>query len=143
MTTEFLNEIFSTEACLELNAANPTIIEWSDAVQWTKRFREVHGETQLFNGRQIKGYVMSRGNLEDLLYQDGLALQGVKIYLGLDEKGVFRLIIIGVQGKNGNDYKVPANGTVLASTTDDELPSIGEPRPCPEWCGPPNVLNEG
>jgi hypothetical protein len=143
MTTQFLEEIFAMQDCLAINAPNPTDIKWSDAITWAKRFRQQFGDKQIIGDKKVKGYLMSRGNIDDLLSQDGLSLQGIKIYLGIDENGVFRVIIVGVKGSKGIDYIVPENETIFTSTPTENLPSIGEVRPCPEWCGKPNVLNEG
>ena len=142
MTTEFLNEAFSLDDCAVLNAADPSDITWENAINWTENFRKTFGDKQEFNGKKVKGYFMSRGNIEDLIAQDGLALQGIKIYIGLDENGVFRTIIVAVKGNESIDYKVPETRADLNSTSFGNLPVIGEVRPCPEWCGKKNVLNE-
>ena len=141
MTTEFLNEKFALSNCEEINAGDSNEITWDKAREWTKRFREVFGEKQEFSGKKVKGYFMSRGNIEDLLSQDGLSLQGIKVYLGYDENDVFRIIVVAVKGGLSVDYNVPRDIEILEDTTIANLPSIGEPRPCPEHCGDPNVLN--
>lgn len=141
MTTEFLNEKFSQLDCAELNAEDPRHISWDNAVKWTKNFRDEFGDKQKFNDKKVKGYFMSRGSVEDLLAQDGLALQGIKIYIGYDENEVFRVIVVAVKGNKGYDYNVPDNADSLRTAANADLPSIGESRPCPEWCGKDNVLN--
>ena len=141
MTTEFLNEKFALSNCEEINDDDSNEITWDQATTWTKRFRDTFGDVQKFDDKKVKGYFISKENIEDLLTQDGLSLQGIKIYLGYDQNNVFRIIVVAVKGDLSVDYKVPSNIPILQSTSIGDLPAIGEPRPCPEHCGDNNVLN--
>lgn len=115
-------------------------ITWEEAVRWTKNFRNKFTKTTS-GEKQTKGFYLSSESIKALLNQDGKELQGLKIYLGYDENECFKAIIVGVIGENADDYKIPASIEEMKTLATD--PPIGPVRPCPVWCGTPNVLNTG
>lgn len=140
MTTESLQQQFATGTCLGFNDTGDFQIAWPDAVAWTKNFRDKYGDNQLIGTNKIKGYLLSAGSVELLMKQDAKVLAGMRIYLGLDENDVFRVIIVGVEDGTFNDYDVPIPGADVSSSPN--MPMIAEVRPCPEACGQANCLNK-
>ena len=115
-----------------------------------------------------KGFLVTREMIENLLDQNGAKMDGIRIYVGLDESTPEKAIKPYAVGcvKNGmsyNDYKVPkghqsagvdatttsmsdATDTTLTATsvsTETEEPVVEDPRPCPSECGEENDLNTG
>ena len=117
----------------------PSKPTWEQAIRWTKNFRNTFGKS----GQGIRGYSLSADALKSLLSQGGRELPGIKIYFGYDEDKNFRAIVVAVKNDNGDDYDIPAKPEEMKTMTETTLPEIGDPRPCPIYCGTSNVLNEG
>lgn len=115
-----------------------------------------------------KGFLLTRPMIERLLTQNGKALDGIRVYVGLDDTGEMTIKPYAVgcvqQGDRYNDYKVPRTAqsaavdpSVAATTTgtdagtatltatsltpEDDETVLEEPRPCPSYCGDDNDLN--
>lgn len=112
-----------------------------------------------------KGFLLTREMIDHLMTQNGRALDGIRIYVGLDEAGEMTIKPYAVacvkDGEKYNDYKVPAaqpgvmDASRAATTTSSDTAStptatslsteedtvLEEPRPCPSYCGDDNELN--
>jgi hypothetical protein len=114
-----------------------------------------------------KGFLITREMIDRLLAQNNGNIDGIRIYVGLDEStpaGVIKPYAVGCvkNGEQYNDYKVPARNpqaavdpsmaattTPLSEATDTTLtatsvstePVVEEPRPCPSYCSQENELN--
>ena len=113
-----------------------------------------------------KGFLITREMIENLLAQNGGAIDGIRIYVGLDESTEAKEIkpyAVGCikEGTQYNDYKVPRraqqaplDASVAATTTLSDAanatptstsistePVVEEPRPCPSYCSQDNELN--
>lgn len=78
-------------------------------------------------------------SLKDLLAQPGV--YGLRVYHGLDEKGRYRMVLVGVD-QDGNDIvrtrKVLKSGAVARATGDAIL--LDGHLPCPPFCAPNSPL---
>lgn len=115
-----------------------------------------------------KGFLLTREQIEHLMTQNGRDLDGIRVYVGLDEAGDMTIKPYAVgcvkQGDRYNDYKVPRtaqqgvmDASLAATTTatdsaastptatslapEDDETVLEEPRPCPSYCGDDNDLN--
>lgn len=114
-----------------------------------------------------KGFLLTREMIDHLMTQNGRPLDGIRIYVGLDEAGEMTIKPYAVacvkDGDKYNDYKVPAAAqqgvmdasmaatttssdtattpTATSLSTEDDDTVLEEPRPCPSYCGDDNELN--
>ena len=115
-----------------------------------------------------KGFLLTREMIERLMTQHGRELDGIRVYVGLDEAGDMTIKPYAVacvkEGDRYNDYKVPrtaqqgvmdaslaatttaadsatATPTATSLTPEDDETVLEEPRPCPSYCGDDNELN--
>lgn len=135
MTQQHLAEMFAMQDCAEITRLDPFDTQWDEAIDNTKRFRDNHGGTQMIAGNHIKGYFLSKENISRLLTQDGQSMSGIRIYIGIDPGGIYRVVVVATKENDVDDYKVPTSYPAA------DLPLLGEARPCPEWCPKSNVLN--
>lgn len=123
-------------------------IDWKKAAKLISAYRE---HIKDLPKNTPRAYTFTREEIESLLKQDGKKLDGIRIYFGAEtKKGVMvpNLIIVGcAKGTDGqlNDYNVPKE---VVKTTSKILqasatgPVLGDTRPCPDWCGESNALNQ-
>jgi hypothetical protein len=95
-------------------------ISYNDAALLTQNYRDA----QAPGSNYVKGEYFSKASLELVLDQSGCV--GIRIYYGLDENNVQRLVIVGVDA-NENDM---VTGQILEHGT-----------LCPPHCGTSNNLN--
>ncbi len=95
-------------------------ISYNDAAQLTQNYRDA----QTPGSNYVKGEYFSKASLESVLDQSECV--GIRIYYGLDENNVQRLVIVGVDA-NENDL---VTGVILEHGI-----------MCPPICGVPNNLN--
>jgi hypothetical protein len=89
------------------------------SAQWTSNYRAA-------NPNKIKAHFFGRKIIEKILAQPGC--KGIRCYYALDDKGVQQMIMVGADA-NENDM---CHGIVAEVS-----------RPCPTFCGTPNLLNGG
>lgn len=111
-----------------------------------------------------KGFLITSDMIKRLMDQNGGAIDGIRIYVGLDEStGAKEIkpyaVACVLEGDKYNDYKVPrrsaqaidpslaatttgtdASATLTATSISTE-PVVEEPRPCPSYCSQENELN--
>jgi hypothetical protein len=95
-------------------------ISYNDAALLTQNYRDA----QVPGSNYVKGEYFSKASLESVLDQSGCV--GIRIYYGLDENNVQRLVIVGADA-NENDI---VTGIILEHGT-----------LCPPHCGTGNNLN--
>lgn len=94
-------------------------ISYEDAATLTANYRDAQiGEDY------VKGEYFSTDSIQAILNQDGCV--GIRVYYGIDENNVQRLVIVGVTA-NENDM---VSGAIM------EHGSL-----CPPYCGASNNLN--
>ena len=108
-------------------------ISVGQAVDLTKRYQRSAPASEK------AGFFFAKG-LKELLEQSGV--YGMRIYHGLDQKGRYRMVLVGVDAA-GNDIvktrRVVRSGVKAARSFDDALLLDGH-FPCPPWCPPKSPL---
>ncbi|MXN90791.1 hypothetical protein GR160_06090 [Flavobacterium sp. Sd200] len=85
---------------------------------------------------KLHAFLIPKDNLEALLKED---IDAVRAYLGVDENGVEKLMIVGTKwspATETQDDKLPLLGTKLEGKIYDFT------LPCPRFCGHKSALNE-
>ena len=95
-------------------------ISYNDAALLTQNYRDAQAPGSSY----VKGEYFSKASLESILDQSNCV--GIRIYYGLDENNVQRLVIVGTED-NENDM---VTGVILENGT-----------ACPPFCGSTNNLN--
>lgn len=83
----------------------------------------------------------------DLLKQPGVV--GMRYYHGLDDKGVYHIVLVGVdregrdivEAKGGRIAKAADAGAKTAMAVTSSAVILDNHYPCPPWCPPPSPLN--
>ena len=91
--------------------------ETAEASEWTKTFQDN-------NRGKYKAHFFGKNTINDLLNSNP-AVVGIRMYLGQDNEGNTRLVLVGAD-KDGNDL---------------ESYMVDKSSPCPTYCGPRNSLN--
>ena len=133
------------------------------AITDCKAYRKLLRDSGLPQKYQLKGYMIDKETIMRILGQNNNGIDGIRIYVGLDEAGDVKPYAVGCvkEGDKYNDWRVPKGGsgsgggtsatstgggggettmTGLSVSGDIE---VGEPRPCPNECGVDNDLNTG
>lgn len=139
------------------------------AVKECKAYRKYLKDQKIPAHLATKGFLLTKEMIDNLMKQSGATIEGIRIYVGLDETGekTIRPYAVGCvkNGEKYNDYKIPnsagqavdpsmaatTTATGGANTTPTSLstseitgePVLEEPRPCPHECGDNNDLNSG
>lgn len=130
---------------------------WPVAIQQTQEYRNYLNALSVAEELKTKSYLITRESIDELLSQNGEELDGIRIYIGqetIDGERLIRLVPVAAKKivENGievyEDYITPdPNVNATADSGDDPPPppdpdNIGNQRPCPYECAPPNPLNE-
>jgi hypothetical protein len=125
------------------------------STNWKKAQKQIAAYKEHIKGlpkNTPRAYTLTVEEIDRLLKQrKGKRLEGIRIYIGAEtKKGVMvpNLIIVGcAKGTDGqlNDYNVPkevvkASSKILQASATG--PVLGDTRPCPDWCGESNALNQ-
>jgi hypothetical protein len=102
----------------------PKAIPLATASIWTKNWRERKSI------QDINGYFIPMEDIIEARSEAGI--DNMRGYLGIDDKGVNHLLLVGVAAK-GNDMNNDEEGQFVYDHT----------KPCPQQCGNGNVLNGG
>lgn len=118
-------------------------ISVKEAAALTRRYRDASPASE-------KTGFFHAGALRDLLSQPGCV--GFRYYHGLDDRGCYRIVLVGVDA-NGADMVRPPKpqsvgalpksgaGNAKASGPSGEAVLLENHYPCPPWCPPPSPLN--
>lgn len=102
-----------------------------DAARWTKRYRDTPQQTGL---QLTRAHYFGKAFLESLL--DEPACAGLRFYQAIDDHGVGRVVVVGVDDQ-GNDL-LPRKGQGDHPNDDG---GVGEtPEKCPANCDPNSPL---
>ena len=124
---------------------------WQEAVEQCAAYRDYLETLDVPVESKVKAILLTKEDLNELLTQDGLDLDGIRIYIGEkteDGERLTTLVVVAVDKvvENGhviyNDYNVPGPDTDLGVTNPTNDPLANE-RPCPSNCSDPNILNTG
>ena len=94
---------------------------------------------------KIKGYYLSKESIQKMLEQNGGKTSGLKIYFGEStggDKPALEVIVVATiadDKQQDDDFDIPPVGQSIPSAGTAVL---GATRPCPDWCGKNNVLNQ-
>jgi len=102
----------------------PKAIPLATAAAWTLAWRE---RKKIEN---IDGYFIPMEDIDEARSETGIT--NMRGYMGIDDKGVNHLLLVGVDNK-GNDMIDEEAGQFVYDYT----------KPCPQQCGNGNVLNGG
>jgi hypothetical protein len=109
-------------------------IDLTTARDYAKRWRAEDSDYEKHN--KLNAFLIPKQNLQYLLDQD---VDAVRAYLGVDEDGVEKLMIVGTKWSHETE------------THDDMLPLMDSKfqgkiydftRPCPQACGHKSALND-
>jgi hypothetical protein len=140
MTTNFIDVKEAQHCAAYFEDANVNVISLREAVAMTKKFK-----LTMQNGwpyQKTKGYHISFDSIEILKAQNGGKTSGLKIYFGekIDNGSAFLELIIIATDEKKDDFKIPEIESEIDAASGSV--AIGDTRPCPEWCGKKNVLNQ-
>lgn len=137
----------------------------AQAIKDCKAYRKYLKDRGIPQHLATKGFLITKEMIQSLMAQNGGDIDGIRIYVGLDEAGdkTIKPYAVGCvkNGEKYNDWKVPrsqatavdpslsatttsmgdATGTTLTSLSTATDPVVEEPRPCPHECGDTNDLN--
>lgn len=109
-------------------------ISLTTAREYAKRWRSEEGSYDKHN--KLHAFLIPKENLEALLKED---VDAVRAYIGVDEKGGEKLMIVGTKWSHETetqDDMLPLLGTKFAGKIYDFT------MPCPRFCGHKSALNE-
>jgi hypothetical protein len=131
-----------------------------------KAYRKYLKDNNIPQHLASKGFLITSEMISRLMAQNGGAIDGIRIYVGLDESTAAKeikpyAVACVKNGEQYNDYQVPqrgqqapldasiaattttsdATGTTPTSTSISTEPVVEEPRPCPSYCSQDNELN--
>lgn len=89
-------------------------ISLETAQAWAKKWRDTPGAT-------IKAHLIPQADITQLMAEKDV--QDVRAYIGIDENGINKLMLVGVDA-NGNDLINDANNQYIYDFT----------QPCPDTC---------
>ncbi|MGV3764896.1 MAG: hypothetical protein ACO1NW_02170 [Chitinophagaceae bacterium] len=125
---------------------------WQEAVDQCAAYRDYLETLDVPVESKMKAILLTKEALNELLTQDGLELDGIRVYIGQKTEAggekLTTLVVVAVDKvvENGhviyNDYNVPGPDVDLGATNPSR-DSLGDERPCPVECSDPNVLNTG
>ena len=108
-------------------------ISLKTAVEWAKNWRSKESSYNRHN--ECKAFNIPKVDLQEVLSEKNV--HSVRAYLGVNEKGVEKLMIVGVN-KEGKDI-LPSENTKLRDGDEGGIYDFTEP--CPSTCDDGSSLN--
>jgi hypothetical protein len=127
------NDVENADQCPLYFATLAAFPDLTAAAALTRAFRT----TPVYSS-YAKGFIIDIGTIKDLISQNSGDVSGVKIYMGIEaQTKTYKAVAVATVGSKYEDFNIPDRPSEPCGAI------LGEGRPCPEWCGKPNALNEG
>jgi len=119
---------------------NSHSISLQQAIEMTKRYRDQRSNalTPAFRNSLLTSETFNRAAFDSLLAAPGCA--GIRIYFGMDEKMVVKLVAVAV---NEKDEDILPSDMISMATDGGTPPPVEQGLPCPPYCPPPGHLSGG
>ncbi|WP_136668973.1 hypothetical protein [Flavobacterium sp. H122] len=108
-----------------------------DAKTWAKRWRKEEGDYNKHH--KLKAFLIPKVDLQEVLTE---GIDAARAYIGIDNNGVERLMIVGTKydEKTGNYIDMITADPTNEVLTDGDIYDFT--RPCPSACDPDSPLNK-
>lgn len=110
-------------------------ISLETAKKWTKNWRDKESTYNKYH--ECKAFNIPKIDLQEVLAEKGV--EGVRAYLGVDEKGVEKLMFVGVDAKGKDMIRFAKNSALKGDFEDEDIYDFTDP--CPSTCDENSPLN--